>query len=394
MRIARAALVLAIVVVACPATSQAQARYTTKTTGDIVQLRDNSADVTVSVMTSLGNAYEIVVKGRNVIQTTFTSTDQFRANPGLQGMPLLAPFANRLDEMAFYANGRKYNFDPELGNVRGPVPIHGLIRGVPAWTLVAASADRSSAWVTSRLDFYRNPAWMKQFPFAHTITVTYRVSDGVVEVHTQLDNMSDEPMPVAIGFHPSYWLTDSVRNEWTLSIGARTHWLLNDAKVPTGSTEPITSFFPDPKNVPLRNYTLDDVFGDLERDAQGRATMSVRGQQQRLDIILGPRYKAAVLWSIPPTANRGGGPGRGGQPAGQARAAGPLGADPALPAASVPLSAKAEIVPPDRGYIAFEPMAGITNSMNMAQKGTYKELQSVPARGRWEESFWIKATGF
>jgi len=383
MRIAPAALVLAAVVIACPAASPAQSRYAAKTTGDIVQLRDNSADVTVSVMTSLGSAYEIVVKGQNLIQTTFTNTDQFRANPGLQGMPLLAPFANRLDEMAFYANGRKFNFDPEIGNVRGPVPIHGFIRGVPAWSLVEANADRRSAWVTSRLDFYRNPAWMKQFPFAHTITLTYRVSDGVVEVHIRLDNMSDEPMPVAIGFHPSYWLTDSVRDEWTLSVGARTHWLLNDAKLPTGSTEPTTSFFPDPKNVPLKGYTLDDVFSDLERNAQGLATMSVRGRQQRIDILLGPNFKAAVLWSIPPNPNRGGGQGRGG-PA-------PLSG---TRTASVPLSAKPETVPPDRGYIAFEPMAGITNSMNLAQKGIYKELQSVPARGSWEESFWIRATGF
>jgi aldose 1-epimerase len=61
---------------------------------------------------------------------------------------------------------------------------------------------------------------------------------------------------------------------------------------------------------------------------------------------------------------------------------------------SVPLSPKPETGPAERGYIAFEPMVGITNAMNMAQKGTYQELQSVPARGSWEESFWIRATGF
>jgi aldose 1-epimerase len=302
--------------------------------------------------------------------------------------------------MAFYANGRKYNFDPEVGNVRGPIPIHGFIRNSPTWTLVETKADGKSAWVTSRLDFYRNPQWMAQFPFAHTITTTYRISDGVVEVQTKLDNLSDEPMPVAIGFHPSYWLTDSVRDEWTLSVGARTHWLLSDTKLPTGATEPITNFFPDPKNVPLKNYTLDDVFGDLERDAQGRATLSVRGKQQRIDILLGPNYKAAVLWSIPPTAGRAGGQGgRGGQGQAGPGAPGRGGSAPAAaaanaPAASLPLSAKPETVPADRGYIAFEPMAGITNSMNMAQKGTYKDLQSVPARGTWQESFWIRATGF
>ena len=49
----------------------------------------------------------------------------FKRAPGFNGVPLLAPFANRLDETAFYANGKKYNFDLELGNVRGPIPSTG-----------------------------------------------------------------------------------------------------------------------------------------------------------------------------------------------------------------------------------------------------------------------------
>src|SRR4026209_2224307 len=156
---------------AFPNPSVAQARYSAKQTGDIVQLRDARTDTTVSVMTSFSNAYEMVVKGQNLIRMTFASVDDFRARPGLNGIPLLAPFANRLDEPAFYANGKKYNFDMELGNVRGPIPIHGYVNGSKAWQLVEFKADGKGAWVTCKLDFYRNPQFMKQFPFAHTITM-------------------------------------------------------------------------------------------------------------------------------------------------------------------------------------------------------------------------------
>jgi aldose 1-epimerase len=83
----------------------AQPRYSAKQTGDIVQLRDTKTDTTVSVMTSVSNAYEMVVKGQDLIRMTFATVDDFRARPGLNGIPLLAPFANRLDEPAFYANG-------------------------------------------------------------------------------------------------------------------------------------------------------------------------------------------------------------------------------------------------------------------------------------------------
>jgi aldose 1-epimerase len=58
------------------------------------------------------------------------------------------------------------------------------------------------AWVTNKLEFYRNPQWMKQFPFAHILQMTYRLQDGVLEVQTRIENLSIEPMPVAIGFHP------------------------------------------------------------------------------------------------------------------------------------------------------------------------------------------------
>jgi aldose 1-epimerase len=149
------------------------------------------------VLTPVSNAYEMTVNGRNAIRmNNIRSVDDMRARPGLNGMPLLAPFANRLDETAFYANGRKYNFDLELGNVRGPIPIHGYVTGASTWTVVEAKADANGAWVTSRLDFYRHPQYMAQFPFAHTLTMTYRLSNGTLEVRTRIDNLSNEPMPI------------------------------------------------------------------------------------------------------------------------------------------------------------------------------------------------------
>jgi aldose 1-epimerase len=377
---------VAAILAATANVASAQPRYSAKQTGDIVQLRDTKTDTTVSVMTSVSNAYEMVVKGQNLIRITFATVDDFRARPGLNGIPLLAPFANRLDETAFYANGKKYNFDMELGNVRGPIPIHGYLAGAKDWKMVEAKADGNAAWVTNQLDFYRNPQWMQQFPFAHSLTMTYRLQDGVLEVRTRIDNLSVEPMPVAIGFHPYFQLTDSSREDWTLSVAAKTRWLLAQNKIPTGETEPIEKFFPEPKAIALKDFDLDDVFGDLERDAQGRAVMSVKGKGQQLDVLLGPNYRSIVLYSPNPANARGGGRGRGQNPAPSAPAA-----TPAAPGG--PLTGTNANVP-NRGFIAFEPMVGITDSMNLAHKGLYKELQSIPPGGSWQESFWLRPKGF
>jgi len=92
---------------------------------------------------------------------------------------------------------------------------------------------------------------------------------------------------------------------------------------------------------------LDDVFGDLVRDAQGRATMSVVGASQRLDIVVGEHYRAVVVWA-----------------------------------------------PKGRPFICFEPMAGITDAVNLAERGLYKELQTVAPGQTWRESFRITPSGF
>ena len=377
------AVVLASIAVAVPAEAQ---QYAAQRKGDIVQLEDQKNQIVVSIITSVGMiAYDMKVKGQAVLRGP-ASIDEFRAKPaGLPGIPLLAPWANRLDEQAFYANGKRYAFDMDLGNVTGTVPIHGFMTRTDQWQVIEAKADGKAAWVSARLDTHKQPSWMKQFPFAHTLDVTYRLQDGTLEVLTKVTNHAIEPMPVSLGWHPYYQLTDSPREEWTVTIPARTWWTLDYRKVPTGATQPAEKIFPGGKGT-LKDYNLDDVFSDLERDAQGRATAVLKGRKQQLEISQGPNYKSLVIYSpnplntglgsqiAPPNPNapaqaapRGGGGG------GRGRGTG---------AANSP------------NFICFEPMAGITNAMNMAHRGTYKELQYIKPGGTWQESFWITPTGF
>ena len=127
--------------------------------------------------------------------------------------------------------------------------------------------------------------------------MTYRLSDGALEVATRITNQSAAPMPVAIGFHPYFQLTDAPRDDWTVSLGARTQWVLSSDKIPTGETRPIDRFAPNPEQIALRDLNVDDVFGDLVRDGSGRAVMSVKGRSQRIDVLFGPNYRAAVVYA-------------------------------------------------------------------------------------------------
>jgi aldose 1-epimerase len=218
-----------------------------------------------------------------------------------------------------------------------------LLTFSPDWRVTAVGADANSASMTSRLEFWKHPEMMAQFPFAHSIEMTFRLHEGVLEVRTSIENLSTDPMPVGIGYHPYFQLHDSPRDQWKVHLAARDHLVLSKMLIPTGERKPVE--FRDP--LPLSGVALDDVFGGLVRDASERAMFSVEGQHEKISVIYGPKYTVAVVYA-----------------------------------------------PPGRQFICFEPMAAVTDGFNLAHAGLYKELQSIPPGGTWRESFWIAPTGF
>ncbi len=343
----RLRLALPLIPLMTAAAASYEARKTTVDGIEVLQLTDAARHVEVSIVPSIGNlAYEMKVNGKNVFWTPYSSPGQLKAKPALSGNPFLAPWANRLDQDAFYANGKKYSLDAGLGNLRrdgNQKPIHGLLAFSPLWKVVEVKANGKSAWATSRLEFWKHPDLMAQFPFAHTIEMTYRLREGTLEVETSIENLSTEPMPVATGYHPYFRVHDAPRDEWRVHVAAKEHFTLSKELIPTGERTPVT--LPDP--VALKGTQLDDVFGGLARGSDGRASFWVEGRKERVTVAYGPKYTVAVIYA-----------------------------------------------PPGRDFICFEPMSAVTNAFNLAQAGVYKELQSIPTGGRWTESYWISAAGF
>ncbi len=310
---------------------------------EVVRLSDAARRAEVSIAPSLGNlAYEFQVNGKNALWLPYKTLGEMKARPQFGGIPFLAPWANRLSEYGYFANGKKYLLNRGLGNVRGDQnqnPIHGLLTFSKDWEVTAVAADGDSACVTSRLEFWKHPDLMAQFPFAHTIETTYCLREGVLEVRTAIRNLSTDAMPVGIGYHPYFQLHDTPRDQWKVHLAARDHLTLSKQLIPTGERKPIE--FPDP--LPLAGVFLDDVFGGLPADA----TFTVEGGREKIAVRYGPKYTVAVAFS-----------------------------------------------PAHSSFICFEPMSAITDGFNLAQAGVYKELQSIAPGGEWRESFWITPSGF
>jgi aldose 1-epimerase len=313
---------------------------------DIVRLTDAAHGIEVSIAPSIGNrAYEMKVHGKNILYLGAADVGQLKQRPGLSGIPFLAPWANRMADGGFWANGKKYTFNSGTGTVRvAPtgIAMHGMLSTSPLWEVTEVRADAKAAWVTSRFEFWKHPDLMANWPFAHEYEMTYRLADGALEVITTVVNRSAEPMPLALGYHPYYNLPDTPRDEAVAHIPAKTAVVTDDRLVATGEMKPMD--LPDP--TPLKDRMIDNGYTDLIRDKDGRATFYFEGQGKKIEVVYGPKWTVAVVYS-----------------------------------------------PNKQNYICFEPMAGITNGVNLAHDGKYPQLQTLAPGATWKESFWVRASG-
>lgn len=348
----RFALLLIFLLATMPLDAQSYKSTRTDIDGvDVVQLESADGNERVSVAVNRGNlAYEFLVNGKNAFYSPMESLAAFAERPRLMGNPLLWPWANRLDWDGYYFDGKEYHLNPALDNIGrdgNQLPIHGLVKFSELWEVVSLGADEDSAWATSRLEYSRYPELAAQFPFAHRLEMTYRLSGGWLEVTTRIENLSRAKMPVSLGFHPYFQLHDAPRDEWTIRIAAEDQWLLNDKLTPTTETQPTAKQFPNPLHHPLAGHSVDNVFGGLVRDADGRARFSMQGRDERIDVFFDESFDTSVVYA----------------PQGQA-------------------------------FVCFEPMVGITNAMNLQHRGDYDALQSIDAGETWEGTFSIHPIGF
>jgi aldose 1-epimerase len=307
-----------------------------------IRLADAAHGIEVSICPSIGNiAYDMRVNGNPILMSP-PALPEWKQKPTQAGIPFLAPWANRLDPDAYWANGKRYLLNPDVIPLRrdaNGVAIHGLLLFAFDWQVGRLFASEQGAEATSRLEFWKHPEWMTQFPFAHTIEMTHRLYGGVLEVRTTIENHSTEPMPLVIGFHPWYQIPETPRDQWKVHLPVREHYKLSAKLIPTGETEPVD--FPNP--TPLAGRQLDDVFGGV--DANDDFWLEANGR--KVSVRFGPKFPIAIVYA-----------------------------------------------PQTRDVVCFEPMTGLTNGFNLAHQGIFKNLQSVAPGAIWTESFWVRPSGF
>jgi galactose mutarotase-like enzyme len=212
------------------------------------------------------------------------------AKRNTMGIPLLHPWANRLDGFAYSVNGHRVEIDPESPAIRleaNGLPMHGLLAASKYWTDVHADAGADGATLTARLDFAAHEDLMTVFPFAHELTMQIRLFEATLTVATTLTATGDRAVPVSFGFHPYFKLPGVPAGEWVVEMPVKRHVVVDERMIPTGQFEPVEVLA-----APLGARTYDDGFDRLADPP----VFSIAAGGRKIAVEFEAGYPVAVVW--------------------------------------------------------------------------------------------------
>ncbi|MEO7070160.1 MAG: aldose 1-epimerase family protein [Nostocoides sp.] len=182
---------------------------------------------------------------------------------------LLIPWPNRIRDGRYQLDGTAYQLpqsEPKLGNAS-----HGLVRWAP-WRL----ADRTDDSLTVRHHLFPQPGWLWQLESS----VTYRLADDGLSVHTEVTNIGAGRAPFGCGAHPYLNIGDTPLGGLTLRVPAGRYVTVDERMLPTGTAEVGGTTYDFRAARPIGDAALDTAFTDLTRDADGRWRVAIGGLPQ------------------------------------------------------------------------------------------------------------------
>ena len=217
------------------------------------------------------------------------------------GVPILAPWANRLGRMAYavvHEGGgiRRIDVHPDTPHMRFDSfgqPIHGLLRGSRDWQVLEVAATATEAWITGRLVFDQRRSDFSAFPFEHHIDLKATLRGTSLTFSTEIHATGQDEVPIAFGWHPYLTIPGLDRREWEVYLPFTRRCPLGDTLLPTGTREDV-----EPITGTLGDRHLDDLFADV---ANG-TTAFIRGNGRKMSIRFDLGYDWAIVYG-PPNRN-------------------------------------------------------------------------------------------
>jgi galactose mutarotase-like enzyme len=207
------------------------------------------------------------------------------------GIPLLAPWANRLRAVEQSVDGADWEVRPGTPGVHvdeNGLAIHGLLAGFDGFEVEELVVGGDRAVLRARLAFGAHLDRFASFPFPHDLVVEAEVWGTTLTLRTSLTATGSVAVPVAFGWHPYVAFPDTPRAQWTLDAPFTRNAVLSELFVPTGEVVDVAA-----ASGPLGTTAYDDVFVDVRPSA----TVRVAGVRHAVSFDYVGGYPVAVLYA-------------------------------------------------------------------------------------------------
>jgi aldose 1-epimerase len=173
----------------------------------------------------------------------------------------LIPWPNRLGDGTYtFGDGETQQLpltEPKKHNA-----IHGLVRWAN-WSVVEQTDDA----VTVGHVLHPQSGW----PYALALSITYRLGPDGLRVTTTATNVGSSACPYGTGAHPYLRMSTPTIDPLHLKAPGRIWFPADDRGLPTGVQSVEGTDYDFRSLRPIGATVLDTGYGDLERDADGRA---------------------------------------------------------------------------------------------------------------------------
>jgi galactose mutarotase-like enzyme len=122
------------------------------------------------------------------------------------GIPVLFPTAGRLPGDTYSDQGQAYS-----------MPQHGFARRLP-WTVRESEDSRLVLGLSS------SEETLSQFPWRFDARLTFSLSGPRLTIHFEVENQAPRPMPLHLGYHPYFHVSQAAKPEARVETDATRAW--------------------------------------------------------------------------------------------------------------------------------------------------------------------------
>lgn len=254
-----------------------------------VTLRDPSSAVTAQFVPDAGMIGTSLADAGVELLGQRRGLDAYRTAGKTMGIPILYPWANRLGDNTYTAEGVTITLTPGQDGVRpdpAGLPIHGVLAAYPGWRVTAESANELSA----ELDFGADPRLLASFPYPHLLAMTVRLAERTLTVRTTVTPTGERAVPLCFGYHPYLQLPKVDRADWVIETPPLRHLSLDEHGLPSG---------PNAQQAAASQRLGESTFDDAYDQVGDGAVFALCGGGRRLEVRFDRGYSAAQIFAPP-----------------------------------------------------------------------------------------------